>query len=173
MNANVRPNLNMDMNFRNFNLKREILGELYLHSMPGRHESISSFLNGMDNHEIALIVSLTSGEEIARVSPAYATYLESDSFPISRIEFPIEDYGIPSDPKSFLDFTADLAQSVATGKSILIHCAAGIGRTGLTAASVLLQLGYSIQEAKSAVREAGSDPEIGEQKSFLRILAAR
>ena len=61
---------------------------------------------------------------------------------------------------------------VAAGRNVLIHCAAGIGRTGLAAASVMMQLGYSVQEAISAVSKAGCNPEIGEQGVLLHRLDA-
>lgn len=135
--------------------------------MPGRFELLDSFLNEAADHEIDLVVCLAADEEISKLSPEYATLIQTNSFPVERINFAIDDYGVPLELISFHDFVTDLAQSIATGQNALIHCAAGIGRTGLAAACVMMQLGYSIQEAISTVTEAGSNPEIGEQGAFL------
>jgi protein-tyrosine phosphatase len=138
--------------------------------MPGRFEPLDSFLNQTGKHEVDVVVCLAADEEISKLSPEYAAHIQTNSFPVERIIFVIEDYGVPIELQSFHYFATDLAQSITAGQSVLIHCAAGVGRTGLAAASVLMQLGYSLQDAISTVSEAGSDPEIGEQGAFLRRL---
>ncbi|MCJ7715956.1 MAG: dual specificity protein phosphatase family protein [Anaerolineales bacterium] len=157
------------MHLKKVKLRPEISGKLYLHSMPGRLEPLDSFLYKASRHEIDLVVCLAADEEISRLSPEYSLRIQEDSFPFERIVFVINDYGIPLDINSFLEFVTYLAQSINAGQSVLIHCAAGIGRTGLAAASIMMQLGYSIQEAISSIYDAGSNPEIGEQGAFLRV----
>lgn len=161
------------MPLRKVELGNDIHGKLYLHSMPGRVEPIDSFFDQAAQHEVDLVACLVDDEEIARVSPEYAHHLRTNSFPFKRITFAIEDYGIPSDVPEFLEFMAHLAHSIQAGQNVLIHCAAGVGRTGLAAAGVLMQLGYPRQDAIAAVYEAGSRPEIGEQGDFLRRLDGR
>jgi protein-tyrosine phosphatase len=162
--------MNKPMQLRMVELSPEISGKLYLHSMPGRNETLDTFLMQATKNEIDLVVSLAADEELSRLSPDYALCVKEDTFPFKRKSFVIEDYGVPSDLVSFIDFVADLAQDIFTGQSVLIHCAAGIGRTGLAAASVFMQLGYPIQKAISVISRAGSSPEIGEQGGYLLAL---
>jgi protein-tyrosine phosphatase len=159
--------MNNNMQLRMVELSPEISGKLYLHSMPGRNGTLDTFLMQATKNEIDLVVCLSADEELSRLSPDYALCVKEDTFPFKRKTFVIEDYGVPSDLESFIDFVADLAQGIFAGQSVLIHCAAGIGRTGLAAASVLMQLGYPIQDAISVISRAGSSPEIGEQGEFL------
>lgn len=159
--------MNNNTLLRMVELSPEISGKLYLHGMPGRNEPFDTFLRQATRHEIDLVVCLAADEELFRLSPDYALCVQEDTFPLERKSFVVEDFGVPSDLVSFIDFVSDLAQGISAGQSVLIHCAAGIGRTGLAAASVLMQLGYPIQEAISVISRAGSSPEIGEQGKFL------
>jgi protein-tyrosine phosphatase len=53
------------------------------------------------------------------------------------------------------------------GQNVLLHCAAGIGRTGTAAACVLKRLGLPVDEALQRVREAGSNPETAVQSGLV------
>jgi protein-tyrosine phosphatase len=48
-----------------------------------------------------------------------------------------------------------------------LHCAAGIGRTGSTAACVLKALGLSTGEALQRVLDAGSNPQNAQQSGLV------
>ena len=61
----------------------------------------------------------------------------------------------------------DLAVALRRGESVLLHCAAGIGRTGTAAACVLKALGLPAQHALQRVRDAGSNPQNAEQSGLV------
>ena len=50
---------------------------------------------------------------------------------------------------------------------VLLHCAAGLGRTGSAAACLLKALGVEANEALQRVREAGSNPQNAEQSGLV------
>jgi len=50
---------------------------------------------------------------------------------------------------------------------VLVHCAAGIGRTGTVAACLLKRLGVPTAVALRRVREAGSNPESALQSGLI------
>jgi len=158
---------------RHVRLDPEIAGKLFLHSMPGRYEPLDTFLAEAHGHEVDLVVCLAAEDELVRLSPDYAFRTQTGTFPVERNTYVIKDYGFPTDMPAFLAFTDELARSLHAGRRVLIHCAAGIGRTGLTAASVLMQLGYPLKEAIETIEKAGSHPEIGAQGIFLRKFEAR
>ena len=53
------------------------------------------------------------------------------------------------------------------GDAVMLHCAAGMGRTGAAAACVLKQLGLPEDEALQRIRDAGSNPENAVQSGLV------
>ena len=53
------------------------------------------------------------------------------------------------------------------GQQVLLHCAAGIGRTGTVAACVLKHLGLPAALALARVRAAGSNPQSALQSGWI------
>ena len=53
------------------------------------------------------------------------------------------------------------------GQAVLLHCAAGLGRTGTAAACVLKALGLDAPEALQRIRDAGSNPQNAEQSGLV------
>ena len=49
----------------------------------------------------------------------------------------------------------------------MIHCGAGVGRTGTFAVCLIIALGASGAEAREAVGLAGSHPETGGQEDLI------
>jgi hypothetical protein len=87
---------------------------------------------------------------------------------------PILDFSIPS--KSQMDEILDgIDFHVAGGKSVYVHCLAGIGRTGMVVGCYLVRHGCSGQEALLQIKNLRSDtptwwhrsPESQEQVDFI------
>ena len=159
--------------FRPVDLPDTVQGRLYLHSMPGRCETLDRAVQAIKDAAISMVVSLTSDLEIEEKSPDFARAIASGAFNANRMSFPIEDYSVPSDPNAFLDLSNDLARSLETGEKILIHCGAGIGRTGSLAECVLMSLGIDLTIADQLVREAGSGPETSDQRELLNWVSTQ
>lgn len=157
----------MDITARQVILDKKIPGKLFLSSLPGRCRPLEDFETDLKQEGITLIVALLPFQEMEQKSPQYARKLRENTFPVPVRHFPIPDFGVPEDPAAFLELAGDLAQRLKNGAKILIHCAAGIGRTGTLAVATLFLLGLSFEDAKQRVREANSFPE-GAQENFLR-----
>ena len=150
-------------------LPGEVSGHLYLHSMPGRHESWDEFMGEARRVNLDVIVCLSSEGEIRSKSPAYFRARSSGTIGLATKDFPIEDFGVPGveEREAFRGFVRELAEELHAGKGVLIHCKMGIGRTGTVATCVLIELGLGTADALRAVERAGSNPEVTVQRRFI------
>jgi hypothetical protein len=143
-----------------------VSGALYLHSMPGRRESFDEAVAAIAQCGVTRVVCLALPDEIAKKSPEYSMAL-SHVVPWHHDPFPIPDYGVPAEPDAFWSRASNIAASLQHGERVLVHCGAGIGRTGTFAVAVVMKIGLSLADAMKAVTAAGSRPETATQCSLL------
>jgi protein-tyrosine phosphatase len=155
------------MPFRRVDLPASIAGKLWLHSMPGRQESWSEFEAQAKRVNLGEVVCLTPVEEIAELSPHYHLAVRRSGTTFNWAHLPMRNFGLPEDPEAYRRKVQEIAQSVREGKAVMLHCAAGIGRTGSTAACVLKALGLTTDEALRRVRDAGSNPQNAVQSGLV------
>jgi len=148
-------------------------GKLWLSSMPGRFEPMEEFLGWCRGVSVDEIVCLVGSEEIAEKSSEYAAVLEAGSCPLPVEQFPIPDYGAPKDIEVFVAMARHVAEQLQTGRKIVLHCAAGHGRTGMFAVVVLLASGMPLKSALVAVQAAGSEPDTADQNTLIKKAAIR
>ena len=119
-----------------------------------------------------VVVCLVERHEIADRYPEYVAWL--DAAGDRAIWWPIPDLHAPT-IEVMVPFVDRLAALLRDGSDVVIHCAAGIGRTGTTAACVLIRLGLSAAEALAAVAAARpmAGPEVGAQRDLVAVIAAR
>ena len=85
------------------------------------------------------------------------------------ISFPIPDMGLPPSVEEFAQLSNKLFRQVNAGVNTLIHCHAGIGRSGLLVAGILLHCDMDPQQAFAyASRMRGIRvPETNQQEQWL------
>ena len=108
-----------------------------------------------------------AADELAELSPEYHAAIARGSLPFRWLHVPMRNFGLPEDPAAFRRDIAAIARSLHAGDVVLLHCAAGLGRTGSAAACLLKALGMEAGEALERVREAGSNPQNAEQSGLV------
>jgi len=155
------------MALRPVELPADVPGMLWLGSMPGRFEPWNAFEAAARSSGLALVVCLTPRSELAELSPAYHAAVVRGELPFRWSHLPIRNFGLPEDPEAFRLEVQRIASALRQGDSVMLHCAAGIGRTGSTAACVLKALGLPTAQALERIRDAGSNPENAQQSGLV------
>ena len=148
-------------------LPSPIPGSLWLGSMPGRFESWSEFEAQARRARLGVVVCLTPRSELAELSPAYHSAVAQGKVPFRWLNVPMPNFGVPDDAAGFRRDVREIAHALERGDAVMLHCAAGIGRTGSTAACVLKALGVSTEEALQRVKDAGSNPQNAQQSGLV------
>jgi protein-tyrosine phosphatase len=135
--------------------------------MPGRFEPWSAFEAQAQRARLALVVCLTPRSELAELSPAYHAAVVQGTVPFRWRNLPMPNFGVPEDAAVFRREVQQVASALRHGDAVLLHCAAGMGRTGSTAACVLKALGLTTEDALQRVRDAGSNPQNAQQSGVV------
>ena len=143
-------------------------GSLSVMAKPVSGEWIDDEFSGIRKWGIDRIVSLLESHEAYEVGLGEELTLAS-RFDMEFISFPIKDRGLPSSIQDYLAFTKRLYHEAAGGLHTVVHCRAGIGRTGIVAAGVLLHCGFEPMEAfKHISAKRGVEvPDTNEQVEWV------
>ena len=155
------------MALRRVELPEDVPGELWLAAMPGRFEAWQSFESEAERAGLRLVVCLTPRAELAELSPDYHAAVVAGRVSFRWQLVPMRNFGSPEDPAAFRRDVGAIADALRAGDAVLLHCAAGMGRTGTAAACVLKALGMEAREALQRVRAAGSNPQNAEQSGLV------
>ena len=103
---------------------------------------------------VEIVVSLLEREEIDELDLGAEAMLCEQSG-IQYLPFPIPDRDVPADPADAMRFASEI---VRQGKTTAIHCRAGIGRSSIMAAAILVCAGLEPADAMSAIQAARRVP---------------
>jgi protein-tyrosine phosphatase len=145
-------------------------GQLSVMAKPVSGEWIAEEFAGLRELGVDHVVSLLEEVEQFDVGLADEEAL-CCRFGMCYTSFPIVDRDTPSTTEA-LGIAGSLHRNISDGEHVVIHCRAGIGRTGLMASAVLVQEGYSPAEAIHIVSFARGVlvPDTDEQDAWIRAL---
>lgn len=147
----------------------EVCGRLWL---CGKHLIAPDVDRAIERTNASLVVCLNEAYEIEPRYPAYVEWLRAESGH-RALWHPIPDLDAPAveDARALSDAIVSV---LASGRSVVAHCGAGIGRAGTLAALVLVRLGTPLPQALAVVAAARpmAGPEAGAQRALLVAFAA-
>jgi ADP-ribosyl-[dinitrogen reductase] hydrolase len=167
-------------------LPRRVLGapgRLGLTIAPGKRDRRRGWLRDLDadlrrlrrSYHTGLLVSLLEEPERAMLGipdlleRARAHRLEVRALPVRDVSVPR-----PDQLDAARALVHDIVAAVDAGRTVVVHCRGGLGRSGLIAASVLVARGVAADLAIAAVRDARpSAIETTEQEAWVRAFARR
>jgi protein-tyrosine phosphatase len=143
-------------------------GSISLMAKPPGGKLLPDYIDYLSNKNVQVVVSLLQFDEINNFSLVNEGS-HCKNFGIEFINFQIKDHDVPAFFLPFNQLIEKLTQDVKEGKNIAIHCFAGIGRTGLTAASILIKLGMQVDIALIQLSQTRQlrVPETMDQISWL------
>ena len=100
----------------------------------------------------AVICLVEPGELTAMGVPDYAEALRKYDFALFHL--PIRDMSTPGQPfeEAWAHHANELNELLSGPSHIVVHCAAGLGRTGMFCAEMLVRMGYYAEDAIQKVR---------------------
>jgi protein-tyrosine phosphatase len=123
---------------------------------------------------VDVLVSALEADEVAELE-----LLQEEAFcralGIEFLWFPIPDRSLPGSAEQFEMFVESVYRQLSTGRSVVVHCRAGIGRSTMIAASLLLRHGFSAAEAFALLEKARGFPvpDTPEQRAWVERFADR
>ena len=101
------------------------------------------------------VLSLVEAHEFARLGvPEFAAEIRKT--PLVWYHMPIRDMSPPGEAfhAAWSQDGPRVIQSLRAGEGLVVHCAGGLGRSGMVAAKILASLGESANHAVATVRQA-------------------
>ena len=142
-----------------------VAGRLAIMARPRAGDWLEDEIAGWRAAGIDIVVSLLEPAEIAELG------LEPESglcreYGIELISFPIRDRGVPPSASEAAALARDLAAQIAAGKAVAVHCRAGIGRSSVIAACVMVSAGTEPHAAFDIIAAARGThvPDTDEQR---------
>jgi protein-tyrosine phosphatase len=130
-------------------------------------------INHWREQRVDVVVSLLVPDEVQEFNlEQERKYCEQTG--ISFRSLHIVDREVPSSIEDARRLVRKVALDLGVGKSVVVHCRQGIGRSGLIAIAALMQAGQKLDDSIALVSRArGREvPETPEQLAWLRAFAS-
>jgi protein-tyrosine phosphatase len=145
-------------------------GELVIATCP-RPSTLDAWLGSM-RARYRLLVSLLAERDVHTLGLA-EEHLRFEALGGCFVAYPIDDFSVPDDLKSFADLVARIHATLVMGRGVAVHCRGGIGRSGMVVSAVLIREGLSLERSLEVVSLARGHPvpETTAQRHWLEAFA--
>ncbi|HET8923234.1 MAG TPA: dual specificity protein phosphatase family protein [Candidatus Acidoferrum sp.] len=94
---------------------------------------------------------------------------------VKFLSFPIEDRSLPISENTLSKFLDSLDERLNEKSGVAVHCRAGIGRSSMLCACLLIRRGLSVDSAFQKIQEARgcAVPDTEEQRKWVESFVAR
>ena len=146
-------------------------GFLAIMAKPVAGDWIDDEFKGISDFGILQIISLLEAHESYELGLIEEEKLANQNG-MDFINYKIKDRGVPESPQNFIKITKTIYNQINDGKNTVIHCRAGIGRTGIVAAGILMHFGYDIKKAFEYISEIRGVrvPDTQEQIDWMKSI---
>jgi protein-tyrosine phosphatase len=154
-----------------FVIERDGPGRLATMACPRGGDWLDDEVEALQTEGVDVLVSVLTNSELAELQLSAEPELARQAG-LTYISFPIPDRGAPEGAAA-TDLAGQLEERLTGGEFIVVHCRAGIGRSSLIAAAVLVREGLSPAEAWELISAARglSVPDTEAQRAWLAAFA--
>jgi protein-tyrosine phosphatase len=140
---------------------------------PRSGDWLSDEIGAWRSARVDQVVSLLEVHEVADLALQKEPELCAEAG-IRFWTFPIVDRGTPDSPKDTRKLARDILSALNEGQSVAIHCRAGIGRSSLIAACILVLEGATADQAFERISLARGliVPDTDAQRDWLEQFAS-
>jgi protein-tyrosine phosphatase len=129
------------------------VGRLAIVGRPRGGDWLSDEVEAWRDAGVQVIVSLLSDEEVAELGLTDEERLVNTNG-LRFIGFPIDDYDVPASANELRKLLKQLEELLNQGQNVAIHCRAGIGRSSLVAACLLVNQGKDTRDSFQQISSA-------------------
>jgi protein-tyrosine phosphatase len=147
-------------------------GRLAVSVRPRGGDWLRDEVKGWRESGVDIVISLLTPDEVDDLS-LNEEGARCQEEGLGFISFPIADRSVPGSREAAQKLLKSLDRTLATGKTVVIHCRQGLGRSALIAASILALEGAKPEEAfaRLTASRGSSVPETEEQRKWVEEFA--
>ena len=132
-------------------------GRLAILARPRGNDWLADEIRAWREAGVQVVVSLLGPEEELELGLSEEARLVPAG-DLRFINFPIEDYGVPASETALHELVKEVEQLLDHGHNVGIHCRAGIGRSSLVAACLLVSSGQAVETSFEQIQKARGVP---------------
>jgi protein-tyrosine phosphatase len=140
-----------------FEIERDGPGRLATMAAPRGGDWLADEMAGLRAKGVNVLVSALTDSELVELSLTSEPELAAQAG-LTFVSFPIPDRDAPAAVAPVTELVGDLEEHLAAGRFVVVHCRAGIGRSSLLAAAVMVREGLSPDDAWERISAARGFP---------------